>query len=400
MKLKLAKKNIFGRPFRSLGLILMINFLAFTLMAGTLIILSLKKGLNTYKERLGADVIVVPQGAVGESSVDDILLQGIAANSYMSGDEYEKICGFKGIDKMSRQFYLTSAQADCCSSKIQIIGIDTESDFVIKPWIDKSYSKKINYRDIIIGSEVSSPSNGILMFYGNEYRVVAKLKKTGTGLDNAVFTSMETIEDMALDYERLMATDTFSGIDIKSAASAVMIRVADGARADAVAVDINNHVKGVVATSKKTMIQDTTNGLAGVIAIILGLLGIIVAMNLIVIGTIFMVIMGERKKEMGVLRTIGLSAKDLSNVMFFEGGIIGFVGAFFGMTLSVLVVRGLSDTIKNLIRLPYSGVSSSEYVFVALIVIVLMTLTSAVSFVLGSMRQNKSEVAFLLREEV
>ena len=400
MKLKLAKKNIFGRPFRSLGLILMINFLAFTLMAGTLIILSLKKGLNTYKERLGADVIVVPQGAVGESSVDDILLQGIAANSYMSGDEYEKICGFKGIDKMSRQFYLTSAQADCCSSKIQIIGIDTESDFVIKPWIDKSYSKKINYRDIIIGSEVSSPSDGILMFYGNEYRVVAKLKKTGTGLDNAVFTSMETIEDMALDYERLMATDTFSGIDIKSAASAVMIRVADGARADAVAVDINNHVKGVVATSKKTMIQDTTNGLAGVIAIILGLLGIIVAMNLIVIGTIFMVIMGERKKEMGVLRTIGLSAKDLSNVMFFEGGIIGFVGAFFGMILSVLVVRGLSDTIKNLIRLPYSGVSSSEYVVVALIVIVLMTLTSAVSFVLGSMRQNKSEVAFLLREEV
>lgn len=400
MKLKLAKKNIFGRPFRSLGLILMINFLAFTLMAGTLIILSLKKGLNTYKERLGADVIVVPRGAVGESSVDDILLQGIAANSYMSGDEYEKICGFKGIDKMSRQFYLTSTQADCCSSKIQIIGIDTESDFVIKPWIDKSYSKKINYRDIIIGSEVSSPSDGILMFYGNEYRVVAKLKKTGTGLDNAVFTSMETIEDMALDYERLMATDTFSGIDVKSAASAVMIRVADGARADAVAVDINNHVKGVVATSKKTMIQDTTNGLAGVIAIILGLLGIIVAMNLIVIGTIFMVIMGERKKEMGVLRTIGLSAKDLSNVMFFEGGIIGFVGSFFGMIISVLVVRGLSDTIKNLIRLPYSGVSSSENVYVALIVIVLMTLTSAVSFVLGSMRQNKSEVAFLLREEV
>ena len=55
----LAIRNIRRKPFRSVTLILLSAFLAFSIFAGSLVVMSLQNGLKSYEARLGADVVVV-----------------------------------------------------------------------------------------------------------------------------------------------------------------------------------------------------------------------------------------------------------------------------------------------------------------------------------------------------
>ena len=237
--INLAFKNLKRKPLRTFLMTLLISLLSITLFIGSIIVLSLQNGLNNYKERLGADVIAVPYEATTKSSVDDILLQGITGNYYMDIQRYEKIKTIEGVEVASAQFFLTSAKASCCSSRVQIIGFDPETDFVIKPWIENSYSKTISDDDLVVGASISVPENRLLKFYGNNYNVVAQLAKTGTGLDNAVYTTMTTIKKMASSSSAITNNLELSEVDIENSVSAVFVKVKNGYTADDVAYKIN-----------------------------------------------------------------------------------------------------------------------------------------------------------------
>ena len=195
--LSISVKNIKRRPFRSFGMMLIIMTLTVVLFAGSYTVLSLKRGLSSYSARLGADIVVVPNSSKGHGSVDDILLQGITGNYYMSKKDCEKIEEIEGIEAISTQFFLTSAKASCCSTKVQIVGFDPDTDFSIMPWISESYSETIDDGDLIAGANIGVPADKTITFYGEEYKVAAQLGKTGTGLDSAVFVNMNTVKNMA-----------------------------------------------------------------------------------------------------------------------------------------------------------------------------------------------------------
>lgn len=72
-------------------------------------------------------------------------------------DEIKK--EISGIDKITAQFYLASAKASCCSSRLQIIGFDPKTDFSVQPRIEKSYADKLGLYDTVAGSDVT-PNTG------------------------------------------------------------------------------------------------------------------------------------------------------------------------------------------------------------------------------------------------
>ena len=97
--------------------------------------------------------------------------------------------------------------------------------------------------DIIIGSDIAYPADGSLRFYGESYRVAAQLEKTGTGLDNAVFTNRRIIsKNGKVGSAGYVEREALKGIDPGKAASCVLIKVKDGYDISAVADDINIHV--------------------------------------------------------------------------------------------------------------------------------------------------------------
>ena len=78
------------------------------------------------------------------------------------------------------------------------------------------------------------------------------------------------------------------------------------------------------------LILDSILGAIGVIALIVAGLGII--------NTMVMSIL-ERTREIGIMKAIGGSEKEIKMIFFVEAAVIGFVGAIFGLFLGWLVTR-------------------------------------------------------------
>ena len=394
-----ALKNIKRKPFRAAGMMLLALFLSFAMFAGIVSVISLQNGLKSYQSRLGADIVVVPSAATGHGTVDDILLQGITGNYYMSGKDVEKIRSTGGIAEISTQFFLTSAKASCCSSRVQIIGFDPATDFSIQPWINNSYAETVSDNDIIVGSNINVPADRTVTFYGKEYKVAAQLAETGTGLDSAVYTNMNTIRQMAEDAAMLVDSSPFQGVSLKSAVSAVLIRVADGYDISEVTDDINIHITKVQATASRSMVAQISEGLGSVSRIIGLLVGAVCILAVVILVAIFALVANERKKEFAVLRVMGASKDMIFRMMGAEAVIISAVGAAAGLILAGTLMFLLSDPLKTALGLPLLAPNPFAVAGAALAVFIASSCVGLVTALLFARRISGSETGLLLNEE-
>ena len=396
---ELALKNIKKRPFRSFAMAAITMVLSFTLFLGAYMIMSLQNGLSSYKARLGADVIVVPISATSHGAVDDIFLQGITGNYYMNEQTIKKIYATEGIESITRQFYLTSAKASCCSSRVQIIGFDPETDFSITPWIAENYKGQIEDDDIIVGANINVPADREIMFYGQYYHVAAQLADTGTGLDSAVYTNMKTIRKMAENARTLLDTSPFEGVSISTAASAVLIKVADGYSITDVTDDINIHVTKVQATAARTMISDMAQGLEGISRITGILVVLIWLLGIIVMGVSFTMMANERKKEYAVLRIMGASRKMLFKIIGSEAAIVSAAGAIVGLAIAVLAVLPFSKYIQNALALPFLTPGLPMGVLLGVSGVIISVFSGSLAAFVFSGKITADETGLLLRED-
>lgn len=394
-----AVKNIKRKPFRAAALALLVLFLSFTLFAGAVCVISLQRGLSSYQNRLGADIVVIPNSAKGHGTVDDILLQGMAGNYYMDGKEVEKVLATEGIEQATTQFFLTSAKASCCSVKVQIIGFDPETDFSIQPWISESYSSTVSDGDVIAGSKINVPEDHMITFYGNDYRVVAQLAETGTGLDSAVYVNMNTMRQMAESASRLLETSPFQGVNINTAASAVLIKVADGYDINDVTDDINIHITKVQATSSRSMVTQISEGLGGVSRVIGILVIAIWILAVVILIAVFALLSNERKKEFAIFRIMGASRKKLFWIMGFEALLISACGAILGLAIAVIVLLALSGTLQNMLGLPFLIPGGGVIAALAVGAFIIAAAAGFLTALISARRITKSETGLLLREE-
>ena len=394
---QLARRNLSRRPVRTAALILLAAFLSFSVFAGSMIVLSLQNGLESYESRLGADIVVVPYEARSHGTLESILLQGIPGYFYMDETYLDQVRAISGVESASPQFYLASASAGCCSVAVQIIGFDPDTDFSIQPWIRENYSRDLGDGDVIVGSGITVPKNRILRFYNQDCRVVASLDQTGTGLDTAVYANMNTIQALMAG-SQAEGFDYFGGADPQRTISSIMVKVKDGCSIESVANDINIHVRHVEATQAKTMVSSIAGGLTNVSHIIGGLTAMIWALAIVILILAFVMISHERTREFAILRVMGASQRMLSGLLRWEAAFISLVGAVLGVAVGALVVFPFSSLIRGKLDLPYlmpgSGVVLGLLVGSVVLAVAAGSLTSAIS----AYRISRIDTGLILRE--
>ena len=394
---QLARRNLSRRPVRTAALILLAAFLSFSVFVGSMIVLSLQNGLESYESRLGADIVVVPYEARSHGTLESILLQGIPGYFYMDEPYLDQVRAISGVESASPQFYLASASAGCCSVAVQIIGFDPDTDFSIQPWIRESYSRDLGDGDVIVGSGITVPKNRTLRFYNQDCRVVASLDQTGTGLDTAVYANMNTIQALMAG-SQAEGFDYFGGADPQRTISSIMVKVKDGCSIESVANDINIHVRHVEATQAKTMVSSIAGGLTNVSRIIGGLTAMIWALAIVILILAFVMISHERTREFAILRVMGASQRMLSGLLRWEAAFISLVGAVLGVAVGALVVFPFSSLIRGKLDLPYlmpgSGVVLGLLVGSVVLAVAAGSLTSAIS----AYRISRIDTGLILRE--
>ena len=395
---ELSLRNLKRKPARTVALILLTTFLSAAVFGGSMVILSLRKGLKSYEARLGADVVVVPYEASTKNRFESILLQGVPGYFYMDEAYYEKIKTVEGVGQTSPQFFLASTSSGCCSVAVQIIGFDPETDFTIQPWIRENYSDSVGDYELVVGNDISIPTDRKLTFYNTECTVVAQLEKTGTGLDTAVYTNMNTIKAMMKNAQDL-GFHYFDDIDPERAVSAVMVKAADGYDNEKVKNNINIKVRHVVAEMSQSMVAGISSGLGGVSEVITILMALVWVLGLAILLIAFMMIANERVKEFAVLRVVGASKRMLTGMLRTESLIIGFVGSLSGVIVGGLIVIPFSGVIRSALDMPYLQPSFAAAALTALAAIVITVVTTGAASALSARRLTENETALVLRED-
>ena len=350
----LSFRNVIGRPARSAALIILTALMTAAVIAGTVTVTSLKTGLNALEARLGADIMVVPASATSKKNFENIVLQGSMGYFYMDKSYYDKVAEHEGIEKISAQLFLASASAGCCSVPLQIIGYDPETDFTVSPWIRKSAGHELGLLDVVVGNDLSVFVGDTITFYNVQCNVVAKLDKTGTDLDTAVYTSNETIKKLIASSIELGMND-FRDIDPDRSVSCILIKVAEGYTVDEVLNDLNLHVRRTKSFRTKDMISGVSDSLTGVSGIIGALMCAVWVLGLVILFIAFTLSVNERKKEFAVLRVTGASRKKISHTVTAEALITTLSGGIAGIAagLSSRKAWGCRSCCRMLCSLPH-----------------------------------------------
>lgn len=364
-------ENYLRNPFRSFGLSLLIAMLASSLLVGGLFSFSLSKGLNRLSSRLGADVIVIPQGT--EINDQSVLLQGDSKYAYLPEGSLEFIRGLDGVEIATPQYYLTTLSASCCDQKVSVIGFDPASDFVIQPWIREVLTEKLPKGAIVVGSEIRIEEKGTVKFFDREYPVAATLEPIGNRLDQAVFVDVSTLESIREAAQAKGVVFLFRNENPELLTySSILIKLAPNADLERLSREIHTRFDGVQIRSRKDMfsgLEKSARILQIVVWVIVAFF-LIVAVAAIVIS--FSLSTRERRREYALLRIIGFTRKRLKKLVLAESFLVSAVGTYIGLLFTSVAFFTFRIWIGEHVGVPFIIPASAEITGVYVAVILLL----------------------------
>ena len=130
--------------------------------------------------------------------------------------------------------------------------------------------------------------------------------------------------------------------------------------------------------------------------VLMGFVSISLVVSSIMIGIITYISVLERTKEIGILRSIGASKKDISRVFNAETLIIGLSAGLLGILLTVILNIPINMIINHL-----AGVSSIAHLPIggAIILVVISVLLTVVAGLIPAKMASKKDPVEALRTE-
>ena len=354
--LSIALSNLSYKINRTLSMLLLTSLCAASVFACVVLSYGLKNGINTIQKRLGADLMIVPKGA--EQKMQSVLISGEPNYFYMEKEIAEKISQIEGVEKVTSRFYLTSVSEDCCDFPVQIVGFEPETDFVISPWIEESFppdSKKFTeefYTEgcVVTGSNVLTQKDGV-RFFGKTHPVSGKLSKSGAGIDNAVFVSMNTLKEI-YDDAKGRGFGFISDGKAGSKVSAVFVRLSEGAKADSTAVKITSRIPNVSVVKRDAVFSEISSSLDSVFFILKILAVSVTLFTVISLAIIFPLAVSSRIAEFSILRILGAAHKKCAKILLYEALFISVAGGLSGIALACLLVFPFCTAIDSALSVP------------------------------------------------
>lgn len=392
---KIAILNINNKSGRSVSLVILTAVLALVLFLSSFLIYSLKNGMNSLADRMGADIIVVPEGY--DTKVEGAILRGEPNTFFMDKSIVKKIEGIDGVQEVTPQLFLATLSAGCCSFPIQIIGFDAATDFVVTPWLQEQISLPLENGEVVVGNNVVGDVNSHVKFFDQEFKIKGRLQKTGMGFDNTVFLNFDEARRLAKEYEKILEIeDKYDDNMISS----VMLKIKKAVEP----TDVQNAIRreclkdGVFPLLSKSMMNEVSNSALDMINYVYILIALVWILTFIVLSLVYSITIKERKRELATMRILGATKKILSNIILYEVLIINFIGAISGATLgfviSILFGRWFSQSFK----MPFLAPNFVVLAVIFLAVLVIATLMGPISTLSSIKKMNKDELGLLLRQ--
>ncbi len=314
-------------------------------IASIIILISLAGGLKedvvSRLANFDPDLILILPTQISPGDFSSVVRQG-----KLYEKDYNSIRQIPGVDIMSK----TISKRVALEFKDELVSATV---YAIEPTIYRETTTLIvqngrflqdGDRDVVVfGGGIAElfdedvQVNSIVELDNRKYRVVGILEKTGntfSNLDNIVY----------LDYNE--GKRIFSDFILPNEISAIQVKVSEGYDV----VEVSDRIEEVLMRNHKVSEDEKDFGILtavslneqinSIIEIISIFLSAVATISIIVgmIGisnTMFMSVM-ERTKEVGVLKAIGSSSKEIIYIFTIEAGILGLLGGILGLLFALL----------------------------------------------------------------
>lgn len=385
---RLAFSNIKRKPYRTAALIAITALAAAVLFASFILSSSLKGGINGFQKRLGADLMIVPEGYGAQ--VESVLLTGEPNYFYMDKNVESIIRNIEGVEKVSGQFYLTSLSESCCDFPIQIIGFDPESDFIVAPWAAGKIQTHENSELIFAGNNVSITKNQVT-FFSQTHHVSSKLSKSGSGMDNAIYADLPTLQKI-FDDAKAKGFGFISEGDTTNKTSVIFVKLLQDAKQDGTALRIKTLLPDVQIIKGGSFISSLAEKIESFLIFPKILTGIVLLISTFTLAIVFSLIVNERKREYSILRVLGADKITLRKLIFSEAFVIGSIGAATGIFLGALVVLPFNTLIAEKLSVPFVLSTPVMIIIFAFITFAISVFSSVFAAVFGVYKVSEQKI--------
>ena len=394
--LRIALKNIKGNVVKSLTIFLCVLGISAFFVATTLVVQGAQNSLERGLERLGADILVVPEGA--ENKLESALLMGTPIKLWMPEEYLGRIAQVEGVAAVSPQIYLQSLfGAHCCAvSEMFMVAFDPETDFSVTPWLQKNLGRGLAKGEVIGGTHVFLPEGEqYIMLYGYNLDLKGTLEPTGIGIDATLFMTKETAEELA----KWSTQTAVEPLEVPSdSISSVMVKVKPGVNPHAVAVQISRDIEGVVPIESPNLFGRFRQQMLGLLWVFIVMLGLAYLVSALLIGLVFSMAAHERRREMAVLRATGATPLFIFRTLWTEAALLAAAGGAAGIVLSSLAVYMFRDLLDSSLGMPFLFPSFASWLGLFALALFLSLVTVSIAVVVPVYRISRQEPALAMKE--
>src|SRR5436309_5109290 len=351
------------------------------LLFSTLVIeIGVRRSTELGSARLGADILLLPSPLpnliIYIQWKDPVFIAPSNTTAHLvylrpryiddNGTLERGISAIPGVSGVSPQLFVGTLNNS--GRSVALVGFDPNTDFTVLPWLKAGGQGQtsLGAKMAIVGSDTGYGPGDDVGWGSLTLRVTAVLEPTSSTMDQTIFFPIQTAYGLVRGATSSMG---FAGPGQNSLSvgfkagqiSALLIKLQKGASEDEVGRLISGTISdyviiyGAIATRQVSL---ETRGIATYEFILAGLLGTSI---LILIASLMSMTVNERKREFGLLRSIGATKLTISRVVMTEAGLVSLIGSLLGLLVGSAVLLVSETLLAQSYNIAFSQPTASEF---------------------------------------
>ncbi len=353
----LIARNLSAARVRTAIIIIAVAVVVGLLFSTLVIEIGVRRSTELGSARLGADILLLPSPLpnliIYIQWKDPVFITPSNTTAHLvylrpryiddNGTLERGISAIPGVSGVSPQLFVGTLNNS--GRSVALVGFDPSTDFTVLPWLKAGGQGQTSLgpKIAIVGSDTGFGAGDNVSWGSLTLRVTAVLEPTSSTMDRTIFFPIQTAYGLVRGATSSMS---FAGPGQNSLSvgfkagqiSALLIKLQKGASEDEVGRLISGTISdyvviyGAIATRQVSL---ETRGIATYEFFLSGLLGTSV---LILVASLVSMSINERKREFGLLRSLGATKGSISKVVMGEVGIVSFLGSVLGLAVGGLVL--------------------------------------------------------------